>query len=339
MDRSSSALDLNEMPPALEMSSVDAATSSDRAGRPAVSIVLAGDYASGSESSWQEARATLRGLRSQDFSEPVEYLLVEREGMAVPQSVLDALPGLRLVRTSESASFAMKNEGVRVARSDLVILLDLDCVPEPGWLSAFVSAMRRQPKAAVVSGRTVHPGHGLTERILGLLARAHLDPGRAGWTRHLANQNAGYRRAAYLAHPLPSDTLPFTSTMQSEAIRRDGGGLWFEPAMRTSHEYAGWTANRDICVNAGYGTVLCRLRDPSLPYAWLTRLGVAAIPLFVAGKTLDAWITCWRCAGAYDVPWIALPYALALAVVTRGMEAPGMLRALRGESLAATDYR
>ena len=313
--------------------------SSDRAERPAVSIVLVSDYASGTEASWEDARATLQGLRAQDFREPVEYLLVEREGMAVPQSVLEALPGLRLVRTSETASFAMKNEGVRVASSELVVLLDLDCVPEAGWLSAFVTATRRQPNAAVVSGRTVHPGHGLTERILGLLARGHLDPGRAGWTRQLANQNAGYQRAAYLAHPLPADTLPFTSTMQSESIRRDGGGLWFEPAMRTSHEYAGWAANRDICVNSGYGTVLCRLRDPSMPYAWLTRLGVAATPVFVAGKIIDAWMTCLRCARAYDVPWIALPYALTLAVVMRLMEAPGMHRALRGDSLAATNYR
>lgn len=318
---------------------MDSETSIEQAERPAVSIVLVSDYASGTETSWEEARATLQALRAQDFCEPVEYLLVEREGMAVPQSVLDALPGVRLVRTHQQASFAMKNEGVRVARSDLVILLDLDCIPEAGWLTAFVSAMRRRPTAAVVSGRTVHPGHSLTERILGLLARGHLDPGQAGWTAQLANQNAGYRRAAYLAHPLPSDTLPFTSTLQSEAIRRDGGGLWFEPAMRTFHEYAGWASQRDIWVNSGYGTVLCRLRDPSMPYAWLTRLGLAAIPLFVGGKIIDAWITCFRCAPAYDVPWTALPYAMALAVWARLMEAPGMLQALRGASLVATDYR
>jgi hypothetical protein len=190
-----------------------------------------------------------------------------------------------------------------------------------------------------VSGRTVHPGRSLTEKILGLLARGHLDPGRPGPTRYVANHNGGYRRAAYLAHPLPGDTLPFTSTLQSEEIRRAGGELWFEPAMRTVHAYAGWSSAWDICINAGYGTVLCRLRDPLMPYAWLTRLGIASIPLFIAGKIIDAWITCLRCARSYDVPWMALPYALALAVLMRVMEAPGMLRAFRGDSLDATAYR
>jgi Glycosyl transferase family 2 len=301
---------------------------------PVVSIILVCDYASGEKASWEDARATLRGVAA-----PVEHLLVERQGVVVPEDVLHVLPGLRLVRTNQHASFAMKNEGVCVAKADLVVLLDLDCVPERGWLRAFVAAMRRRSSVIVVSGRTVHAGRSLTEKILGLLARGHLDPGRAGPTRYVANQNAGYRRGAYLAHPLPGDTLPFTSTLQSEEIRRDGGELWFEPEMRAVHEYPGWKAHQDICINAGYGTVLCRLRDPHMPYAWLTRLGFASIPLFIVGKIIDAWVTSVRCARSYDIPWVALPYTLTLAIVTRAMEAPGMLRAFRGESLDATAYR
>lgn len=308
-------------------------------GAPAVSVVLVSDYAGGEQECWEDARATLRGLAAQDFNEPVEYLLVERHDVVIPHDVLHGLPGLQLVRTTERASFAMKNAGVRAATAGLVVLLDLDCVPEPGWLRAFVAAMQRHPTAVAVSGRTVHPGRTLTEKILGLLARAHLDPGRAGPTRYIANHNGGYRRGAYLAHPLPGDTTPFTSTLQSEAILRAAGELWFEPAMRTVHAYAGWSSMRDICANAGYGTVVCRLRDPLMPYAWLTRLGIASIPLLIAGKIVDAWITCMRCARCYEVPPTALPYALALAALTRVMEAPGMLRAFRGSGLGVTAYR
>jgi len=306
---------------------------------PVVSIVLVSDYVGSADQGWEDARAALRGLAAQDFDEPVEHLLVERQDVAIPDDVLPLLPGLQLIRTNAHASFAMKNAGVRAAKADLVVLLDLDCIPEPGWLRAFVAAMRDHPSAAAVSGRAVHPGSGLTVKILGLLARGHLDPGRPGPTRYIANHNGGYRRTTYLAHPLPEDSTPFTSTLQSEDILRAGGQLWFEPAMKVVHTYAGWSSLRDICINGGYGTVLCRLRDPLMPYAWLTRLGIAAIPLFIAGKIIDAWCTCMRCARSYDVPWLALPYAFALAVLARVMEAPGMLRAFRGNPLEATGYR
>ncbi|MBP1685559.1 MAG: hypothetical protein H6Q33_1702 [Deltaproteobacteria bacterium] len=306
---------------------------------PVASIVLVSDYETGEEASWEDARATLQGLAAQDFDEPVEYLLVERQDIVVPEGILHALAGLRLIRTDQHTSFAMKNEGVRRAQSDLVVLLDLDCVPAAGWLRAFVTAMRLHPSAVAVSGRTVHAGRSLTEKIVGLIARGYLDPGGPGPTRYVANHNGGYRRAAYLAHPLPGDTTPFTSTLQSEEIRRAGGELWFEPAMRAVHQYSGWTSARDICINAGYGTVRCRLRDPLMPYAGLTRLGVAAIPLFVGAKIIDAWMTCLRCARSYDVPWLALPYALALAVLMRIAEAPGMLRAFRGQALHTTAFR
>lgn len=309
------------------------------AARVVVSVVLVSDYFGGADAGWDDARATLRALAHQDFAEPVEYLLMERDGVEVPEDLLRILPGVQLQRSSADTSFAMKNDGARVATADLVVLLDLDCVPHPGWLRAFVEAMRRHPDALVVSGRTVHAGRSVTEKILGLLARGYLDPGKAGPTRYVANQNAGYRRAAYLAHPLPADTPPFACTLQSEEILRGRGVLRFEPAMLTVHEFTGWAMQRDLSTNSGYGTVLCRLRDPQVPYAWLTRFGTASIPLIVAGKIVDAWRTCLRCAPAYDVPGWALPYAFTLAVVARVMEAPGMLAAFRGKSLEGTDYR
>jgi hypothetical protein len=53
-----------------------------------------------------------------------------------------------------------------------------------------------------------------------------------------------------------------------------------------------------------------------------------------AGRVVSIWV-----ATSGFVPWIALPYALALAAWTRVLEAPGMLQALLGASLATTDYR
>jgi hypothetical protein len=96
---------------------------------------------------------------------------------------------------------------------------------------------------------------------------------------------------------------------------------------------------RDIRRNMGFGTVFTRLRDRALPYAWVARLGLASIPLFVAGKTLDNWWDCLRCGPAYGLRWHEYPAAFGLAVVLHLMEVPGMVAALRGRELTDTVYR
>ena len=115
--------------------------------------------------------------------------------------------------------------------------------------------------------------------------------------------------------------------------------MLFEPRMRAVHDFAGWAMEGDIRRNAGYGTIITRLRDHSLPYAWLARLGYASIPLFVAGKMLNSWSDCIRCCRHYGVRWYELPVAFCLAVVVHLMEIPGMVSAFRGREITETAYR
>ena len=199
--------------------------------------------------------------------------------------------------------------------------------------------MRKNPDAVAVSGRTEYPGNRLSHRLLALLSRSYLDPGRAAGTRFISNNNMGFRREAFLACPLPTDAGPFASRIQSEAILRGGGELLFEPRMRVIHDFEGWPMEADIRRNIGYGTVATRLRDRLQPYAWLTHLGYASIPLFAAGKTLSAFWVCIRCARHYRVRWYELPAALFVAVIVNIMEIPGMVTAFRGKQIRRTAYR
>jgi hypothetical protein len=108
--------------------------------------------------------------------------------------------------------------------------------------------------------------------------------------------------------------------MQSEAILRGGGHLLFEPRMRVIHDFEGWAMERDIRRNIGYGTIITRLRDRAMPYAWLARPGPLSIPLFALAKTLDNWWDCLRCGLHYGVRWHEL-------------------HAFRGQEFAETSYR
>ena len=202
-----------------------------------------------------------------------------------------------------------------------------------------MAAFQEFPDASVVSGRTTYEGTGAGERILALLSRSYLDPGRAGATQFISNNNAGWKRSAFLANPLPGDAGPFAARLQSEAVLRGGGRLWFDPKIHTIHEFEGWRMEADIRRNAGYGTVITRIRDRRMPQAWLVDLGRWSIALIVLGKTWNCWRDCVRCWRAYGLRRYELPLALAVAPIVIALEIPGMWAAFANRELSATAYR
>ena len=219
------------------------------------------------------------------------------------------------------------------------MLLDADCKPDRDWLRLIVETMRAHPEVATVSGRTFYEGKGLDTRVLALLSRSYLDPGVRGETPFVSNNAGAFRRDVFLKHPLPEDLGAFSSRIQSEAIKRDGGVLWFEPEMSVVHEFEGWPMEADIRRNIGYGTIATRIAEPTMPHASLIRMGVMATPVVAAGKLINTWRDCIRCGSAYGVRWFELPVAMGAAVVVNLMEIPGMLAAYRHGSIQDTAYR
>ena len=308
---------------------------------PTASVFVISDFAVGEESAWDDIRAALRALAHQDFAEPAEYFLLERASVAerIPEDLPKILPGLRIVLSQETSSYALKNETAEHASADLVAILDADCIPDSDWLRRLVAALRADPQAAVVSTKTEYRGRTLLERILSLLSRAFVDPGKAGETRFLTNNSAIFRRADMLRNPLPTAYGPFAARIQMESFRRAGRAMLFEPRTRVIHAFHGWPMERDIRRNFGYGAVLIRLADRRLPFAWLTRIGLASIPLFVLFRTADSWWNCVRVGPRYGVAWYQVPLALGVAVLVHLLEVPGMLRAFRGAGAPGSSFR
>jgi len=308
---------------------------------PSLSVVVVSDYAAGGPASWEDVRASLAGLAAQRDDLDMEVLVVEHAGLAdgAPPGILDAYDGARLLRVRADESYALKNAGARAAIAEIVAILDADCVPRPGWARAIVDAFGRDPSLDAISGRTDYGGGSAKERIFALLTRAYLDPGRAGPTRYVSNNNAAWRRSTLLDHPLPTGLGPFAARIQSERAMRAGARLWFEPSIHAVHAFEGVRMEADIRRNLGFGTVATRLADRSLPYAWLTRGGRASIPLFVAGKSLTAWNDCVRAFRGYGVRRHELAAAMLLVPVVHLAEAPGMWTAFAGARIERTAYR
>jgi hypothetical protein len=147
----------------------------------------------------------------------------------------------------------------------------------------------------------------------------------------IPSPSRAFRRAAYLAHPLPTGIGTFSSRIQSEALLQDGGELLFDPKIQVTHDLEGWSMEADVRRNAGPGTIATRLRDASLSWARLVRLGPVSIPVILTGKSVDSWWDCVRCGRYYSVRWFQLPAAMLVSIGIHLLELRGFGKPIRAE--------
>lgn len=309
--------------------------------RPAVTVIVTADYAVDSVESNENLRRCLAALSRQDVEEPVEFVIVESPDLdaAFAAELRQIVPSLRIIAADGPSAAALKNAGARAASADLVAFIDADCVAARGWLGHFLAAMRAHPEIAAVSGRTHYGSRRFLHRAMALLSRSYLDQERAGYTRHVAINNAGFRRSVFLSYPCPRESGAHMSLLQSEALRRAGHRLFFDPKLSVRHAYDGWPAEREIRRSLGYGVIRVRQIDGGVPYASFARLGYLSIPIFAVLRALHGCWNCIRRRRLYGVAWYELPVVFALAAIASGMEIPGMMRAVRHKPLDETLFR
>jgi GT2 family glycosyltransferase len=64
---------------------------------------------------------------------------------------------IRVVRHERNTGFAVAcNDGARAARGELLVFLNNDATPQPGWLDALVETADAHPEAAVVGSKLLH---------------------------------------------------------------------------------------------------------------------------------------------------------------------------------------
>jgi GT2 family glycosyltransferase len=103
----------------------------------------------------------LEALADQEFAEPFEVVVVDdvskddtlarlHEAVGRHRFLLRVLPS-----TVNTGPAGARNRGWRSAAGELIIFVDDDCVPDPGWLGAMVEGLS---EADVTVGRTRPPG-------------------------------------------------------------------------------------------------------------------------------------------------------------------------------------
>ena len=307
-----------------------------RASAPLVaSIVIVSDHKAGSAEGWAALRETCRHLAAQDFREPVEILLVENEAAraAIPADILGLIDGLRVVSTTGTSSFDLKNAGAEASRADFVVILDADCRPDPGWWSAIRAHHRAHPEAAVISGRTRYEGSGVLSRIFAVIDRTYVEARGTGRTGAISNNNAGFSRRTLLDHPFDNEVGPFGSEPHSARIVASGAILRFEPDMLAYHAFGGWPMVREERRHIGFSLTRYRQLHPEAPNGWMVKHPPLWAAYLVVASIASDVRRSLRFGRAHGLRWFEIPLVWPCSGVAHLMEIPGVRTALRGRTI------
>lgn len=175
----------------------------------------------------------LRTLRAQEVDGDFEVVVVDDGSRATDDvsAVVAASDRSRLVRTGPAGPVQARNRGIEAARAPLVLLLDDDCEPGPGWAAALLPPIERGTAAA--AGRCVNadPSDALadaTQVVLDFLTLRSVLPD--GTTSFAPTYNLACRREVALA-------VPFQESYVDQGADRDwcarlvqqGFSIAFEP--------------------------------------------------------------------------------------------------------------
>jgi len=203
------------------------------------------------ESVREQATETLRLAGTSGQRPAVELIIAHDADRVCAADIESALGGalrtdsamsLQLLAVRNATYCRLKNAAAQIATADVVVFLDCDVIPEPGWLETITSPFA-DPSVDVVVGNTyVDCEDGKTySRAMALTWMFPLRDGRGlrdAWGRSsvfYAN-NLAVRRCVFVSNPFP-DTPGLThhpATLWALHLLGEHTAIWYAPA-RASH--------------------------------------------------------------------------------------------------------
>jgi GT2 family glycosyltransferase len=259
-------------------------------------------------------------------------VVVDDTGHGESGEVVRRYPWVSIVRSPQHSYFAGKNLGARVARGEIVALLDSDCEPVPEWLS-MLTAPFADAGVSAVAGCTRYTGTSLHAWTFDVPDFSIVVGNKSGEASAFHLNNSAFRRETFLARPLDA------------RIRRDGGcvllyhelraagaRIMYAPQARVSHGLD--FAQRGLLkkhFNRGFdGVTVYRADERAVLRGTrlFRRFGALALIAFLPRRILLDWLRLIRNYDQMSIAPAAIPYFAAVIVATRLIALTGGITAV-----------
>lgn len=107
----------------------------------------------------------LRAITAATIDGPTyEVLVLDDVADQETKDMLARVEGIRVIENPENLGFLRSvNAGVPHARGEIIVLLNNDTEPQPGWLDVLVNRLESDPRVGAVGGRLIYPNGSLQE--------------------------------------------------------------------------------------------------------------------------------------------------------------------------------
>ncbi|MBI2886112.1 MAG: glycosyltransferase [Chloroflexi bacterium] len=173
---------------------------------------------------------------------------------------------VQVLRQAHAGPAAARNLGARAAQGEMLLFLDADCVPTPGWLEAMLRPFS-QPEIVGAKGRYRTAQRALVARFVQLeYKEKYQRMAQERYIDFIDTYSAAYRREVFLANGGFDTTFVSASAEDQEfsfRLAEQGLKMVFLPEAVVYHTHpASWTRYTRRKMRFGYWQALNRWKHP-----------------------------------------------------------------------------
>ena len=267
--------------------------------------------------------AVIAGLNQQTYAPGnIEIIVVvDAKNSALSAFVRDSWPDVKLVETTETDYYQMKNLGAKVASGDIIVMLDSDCIPCPGWAESFVAQI--DVGADAVGGKTRYPAGEPFSRTFNFFNFGYIQADGRGIANSFLPNNVAFKRDVYLRHPFDARLRRSgAARLLCAHLKAHGYRVVYEPLMLTTHNAYGIREEMRMRVKAGFDTVNLSLVDTEgvLQEAKYMRAGSLALFVVCLNRIVFDVRAAFKNRKDLDLSLIHIPYFIVVSPFIRAVE-------------------